>query len=169
MSKNIIRLRLSVQEATVIANLRDRIIPLLVNKEHVECPLCEKLCKVYPRKLNKEMARFIIRIVRRYEQGNDWVHVREVINTNTFASSNGTMLTHWGMLIHKAKDPNNTRDRTSGLWKPTQKAVDFVYERIQVPAHIRLYHDTVVDRSTELIGIREALGVEFNYEELMNG
>jgi len=162
-----VKLNLSVEQHDVLGTIQDEIIALMRNGQHVSCPMCGRLCKIYPRKLNKEMARFIIRLVRRYEVTRDWVHVREIVKTNTFASSNGTMLIQWGMLLHKAKDPRDTKHKTSGLWKPTQRGIDFVYNRVRVPSHLKLYHDVKTGESTTTVNIIEALGESFHYTELM--
>ncbi len=159
---------LTPEEQVVVNGLVDKLQARLEAQELTNCPTCGQLCAEYRRKLNKEMARFIILIVRRYERTKNWVHVREVLNSDTFASSNGTMLAHWGMLVHKPKDPKDKKHKTSGYWKPTQLAIDFVHGRVTVPAYIKIYDGTVTEHSAEQISIREALGVEFNYEELMS-
>ena len=129
------------------------------------CPCCGKWCKVYPRKLSAQMARFLIRLVRVYARTEDWVHVREVHGrTAEKAATDASYLKHWGLLVPRPKDPMM---KSSGYYKPTQLGVDFVFNRILVRKKGFFWNNTAIDWSDATTDINDALGDGFDYAELM--
>jgi hypothetical protein len=59
--------------------------------------------------------------------------------------------------------------KTSGYWRITQRGVDFVHGSLRVERWMMVYNDEVLEKSTEFVSIRECLGKEFRYDELMRG
>jgi len=147
---------------------RDRVFANLDNGSF--CPCCGQFCKLYKRKLNSGMSAALIWIVRRYERERDWINVprdapRFVLRTKEYGTTR-----HWGLLMQKPHDPEDDdgQTKTSGLWKPTEKGIRFVHNRISIPKRVHLYNNQVLGWSEERITIEEALGSPFNYAELMS-
>ena len=72
------------------------------------CPCCTRLVKLYPRKLNSQMARFLCRLARltREQPKKDWFHVREMMPSGAHkASSDGSYLKYWGFVRAKQAAP----------------------------------------------------------------
>ena len=76
-------------------------------------------------------------------------------------------LYHWGLIEEMAKDPGDTTRRTSGLWRPTEKGVQFVQCLLQVPKRVYLYNNEILGWDDQTVTIRDALGTKFDYAELM--
>lgn len=134
----------------------------------VACPCCGQRCKVYTRRINSALARFLIWLVRSYEENPRWIHIREFpMIQNRRGGGDFAKLVHFGLLEQQSNEDDRTK-RTSGYWKPLQKANDFVYRRIDLPVYVRLYDNIPQGFSDTRITIEQCLGQQFNYEELMS-
>jgi len=132
----------------------------------IECPCCRQFCKIYKRKLNSGMARSLIWLVRTYLRGKDWINVPKRAPGYVVSNRDYAKLAHWE-LIEQMPNTDPTK-RTSGMWRPTQGGIDFVFGRISVAARVHLYNNEVVGFSSKRTTIEEALGDKFDYQELMS-
>jgi len=134
----------------------------------VACPCCGQFAKVYKRKLNSQMARFLVRLyaMDRRRKKKRWFHAREIVGGTDKASSDGTYLEHWRMIEAKPKEDGDT-GRTSGMWGITESGRAFVEGRIDANRHVVLYNNELLDWSEETVTLQEALGDKFDYIELM--
>jgi hypothetical protein len=128
--------------------LRDRVA------KGAECPCCTQYAKIYRRKLNSGMAISLIRMYR--AGGTGWVDVTIEIPARHREEGK---LRYWDLV-----EPGTTR----GVWKVTPKGEEFVKEEIKVPSHVDIYDDKMLRLVGDPIGIRDALGSKFDYEELMS-
>ena len=149
---------LEAAQSALMAWLRQKKIKL--------CPCCGQKVKIYPRKLNVNMARWLIWLVKAYKEERRWWSVNEgPVLQNRKGGGDFAKLVHWG-LIRERIDEGSSK-RKSGFWKPTQKGAMFVRGKIDVPSHVHLYNNEIVGWSDEPVTIEEALGKEFSYRELM--
>ena len=126
-----------------------------------DCPCCGQFVKVYKRKLNSNMVRFLIDLVRIWQANpEEWVSYLSCF----FRGRDYNYLTHWGLGSIQA--PLDDK-RTSGLWKPTPLGIQFARGKAAVPSHLYVYNNCVVNASQSTVMIEEALGNKFNYQELM--
>jgi hypothetical protein len=135
-------------------------------EEGTTCPCCDKYCKIYKRKLNSTMAYALIWIVKRYQATGALINIpreapKPISNTHQHAT-----LRHWG-LVESAPVAKGQDKKHSGLWRPTQRGIDFVHRRIKVPSHLYEYNNEVQSWSDTHITIDIALGTKFSYKELM--
>jgi hypothetical protein len=128
------------------------------------CPCCGRHVQVYKRKLTRDMARFVVLLLKEYRKiPGTWVDVRLFpVRGGDYAK-----VAHWGLAILKENE-SDPEKKNSGLWKPTQLGVRFAVGAEKVPSHVHLYLNEVVGYSHRLIDVREALGSGFRYDELMN-
>lgn len=149
--------------------LRDRA------REGEICPCCEQYVKVYKRALNAQMARWLIWLVRCYRQsvlasdGNDSIKQWVDIKGSPVRGGDYAKLVHWALVEHKRNEKDATR-KDSGLWRPTQRGVDFVFRRCSVPSHVYLYDNRRLnwdDNTIRQVTVVDCLDKKFNYEELM--
>ena len=147
-----------------------------------KCPCCNQFARVYKRKLNVSMARFLIWLVRseaktlsvmasvnRTQQGtyktsdrqNLWTDIRKCeVRGGDYAK-----LVHWGLARAKVND--DTKKRTSGFWQTTKLGRRFAYREVSLPSHVFLYDSQVIGYFDTRITIDQALGERFDYRELM--
>ena len=138
---------------------------LRANQE-ASCPCCGRLVKIYRRKLNSGLSRCMIWLVSEYRKTKTWVDVTETCPRHVLSSSSDRgLLIHW-KLIEKKENYDDSK-RTSGIWIPTQKGMDFVDNKISVPSHVVLVDNKVIGWSDEQVKITRTLGSKFNYTELM--
>ena len=126
----------------------------------IACPCCGQYAKVYNRKFNANMARFLISLFRRHEE-LEWVHYRKC----NFTGRDYPYVSLWGLAETNCSD--ETTKRMSGFWRLTPNGRLFVQGRIRVPSHCYLYNNEALHFSDTWTTIREALGKKFNYAELM--
>jgi hypothetical protein len=136
-------------------------------KQGAYCPCCKQHVKVYRRALGSQMVRWLIWLVRVFEQlpktaDGGWVNIKE----SPVRGGDYGKLVHWGVV--ESRSNSDPALRTSGLWRPTAKGIDFVQQRIALPSHVVLYNNEIMAFSDETIKIREALGKRFDFAELMN-
>ena len=145
------------KEGTSLAAAQDLV--LQKREKGVDCPCCGQYVKVYKRKLNVNMVNFLASLVKTYQYTQDWVSYRKC----KFRGRDYSYLTCWG-LAFTGRDVSGKR-RTTGLWKPTQKGIDFVQGTIKVPTHVFLLDNEVQGFSSSLTFLSDVDG--FNFHELM--
>jgi hypothetical protein len=143
---------------TTIKDAQLNLRSALLAGELVNCPCCQQKCKIYKRKLNANMARFLISLMRHEE--TEWVHYKEC----DFTGRDYPYVSLWGLA--ETRGSGETAKRMSGFWRLTPKGRSFVQGGLRISSHIKLYNNTVgaYEGSTS---IQEALGSKFDYAELM--
>jgi hypothetical protein len=134
--------------------------------EGVECPCCKKWAQRYIRKVDSLMARYLISLYEAHRRTKKtWVKFLEVTKGNTHGTYYYSR--HWG--LSETQNESTEKRRGTGLWRLTNKGRDFVLGKISIPKLARIYRNEADWFSPEEIHIRDALGKEFNYKELMQG
>jgi len=131
------------------------------------CPCCSKLVKVYRRRLHQEMALFLFKLFRRHQLYPRFYTMLELYPESNKAASDGSYLPHWG-LVEKS-DGVNTADAPAGLYKMTDKGIQFLHNQEYVPSHVHLLNNRVVGWSDSRTNVQQALGIKFKYDELLYG
>lgn len=132
-----------------------------------ECPCCGQMVKLYKRRLNSAAALYLIDLLKKSGgKAGVAVHITEIGKASTSGGS-FAQLAHWDLIkpIHNT----DTSKRTSGQWCITAKGVDFVRGTITVPAYTFQFDGKCLGSSDERISIKQALGVKFDYSDLMAG
>jgi len=131
----------------------------------IDCPCCKQRVQLYRRRLNSEMARWLILLSRVFlSNGRRWVSVKDSPLKET-RGGDYAKLQHWGLIEQR---PNtDEKKRTSGYWRPTTKGVNFAKNRTRVPSHIYIFNNTVYGQSEETVSIVDALGVKFDYRDVV--
>lgn len=149
-----------------LSQTREEVMKRIADGEQVRCPVCDQNCKMYKRKLNAMQAVFLCWLVRRWvANGGGWIDVPKEY-PRKIGGEYGK-LAHWKLAELKTNDDDPSK-RTSGLWRPTQKGIDFASETITVPKYVFLYNNELHSVSEEHTTIRESLGEKFDYSELMS-
>jgi len=136
------------------------------NKENGSlCPCCAQLCRVYYRKFNRNMAKFLISLAKKSTETKKWVHYKEC----DFFSRDYAAITYWGLAVVRKSDGETKK--SSGYWLPTRKGVDFIEDKIKIPSHAIIFNGKVDwsrgGFSNRELTIKEALGEWYSHEELM--
>lgn len=159
---------LSLVGAVTVDDARRQVERAAYDKKGGSCPCCGQQVKVYTRHINSALAQFLIWIVRSYEDNPRWIHIREFpMIQNRRGGGDFAKLVHYGLLEQQPNEEDKSK-RTSGYWKPTQKANDFVHKRIRLPEYVQLYDNFVQGFAAKQVDIEHCLGQQFDYSELMS-
>ena len=131
------------------------------------CGLCLRYIKVYKRKINSSMARWLIGLVRRYVVEPRWISVAEPWSKRINSRENSKFV-YWGMVEQKQKGEEEKNKRTSGYWKPTPAGIAFARRECAVTKYKFIYKNKVIYEEGPQVTIVDALADDFNYEELMS-
>lgn len=126
-----------------------------------DCPLCGQTAKMYRRKINAGMARSLITMYRL--NALDWVHVRDI----GAASREEGKLAYWGLIEEQRATANH--GGRAGYWRVTPRGESFLRGLITVDKYARVYDGKLYGFTGGPVGIRDALGTKFSYEDLMKG
>jgi hypothetical protein len=135
-------------------------------QEGAVCPCCSQYVKIYKRKLNSGMARTLVWIVRSTDS-YEWIEVAKKAPKYVLRSNEHGKLAHWGLV--EQQPSTSAKAKNSGIWRATPDGIEFVYKKIDVPSHVFLYNNKVLRFSDTRTTIEEALGKNFDYQELMKG
>jgi hypothetical protein len=145
-----------------LGEAREILAKKLFDGEEIICPTCTQKCKVYPRKINKTMAKTLVTM---FLAGaiHHFVHTPSLDGDTHEASQ----LSWWGLIEDEgSRRPDGGR---AGYWKMTKKGEQFIQGQIQVPKLAQVYDGIVYGfDDNEMINIDDALGSPFDYKELMN-
>lgn len=129
------------------------------------CPCCKQFAKIYKRPIYGTMAKHLINLYwASHIADGAYCHISSFCpkHPGDFAK-----LVYWGLVEEKPKDEDNTSTRTSGFWKITEKGKQFVLNQISIPSHIRLYDGKLLGTTGQQVTIKDVLGKDFDYDELM--
>jgi len=131
-------------------------------QKKVPCPCCKQDVKVYKRQINRTMAKALIRL---HFFDEEWVHVPSVIGFSRMGGDFAKM--GWFGLVEEKDEIKDDGNPHAGFWRITELGRQYVREQAKVPSFILIYNNRVLKSSEDQIGIRDALGKKFNYDELM--
>lgn len=133
------------------------------------CPCCNQIIKVYKRALNSVMSRCLIRLYVIDKNNNKYHHVKKIVSGISDTGTNDfSKLKYYGFIEEQPKDSSNTKTRTSGFWRITEKGRLFVENKTSAESHIYLCNASLLGFSETKTSIIESLGKKFNYNELMS-
>jgi len=138
----------------------------------VDCPCCGQYVKLYKRKLNAGMARFLIGLYRlgkknigdMYFSPSAVLEEMEIPNTQALDYS---ILKHFSFI--KENDDKRENKSKAGFWMLTSSGEQFVLQNILTAMYVHVYDNRLFSTSGDSIRIKEALGGKFIYDELMSG
>jgi hypothetical protein len=129
----------------------------------VICPCCGLKNKIYKRKLNSGQALALIIFFRHLNaNGTTEAQVRDIQDKRFHMNREFAKLRYWGLIAE------NEEER--GRWGLTDKGQEFVTGSLAVPKHCYVFDDVCLGvAEDEQTTIRQALGDDFDFDELMSG
>lgn len=141
----------------------------LLAGESTSCPCCGQFAKVYKRKITTAMARVLIEMYRRGGEHRDWVSLPTICNDLRIGSRGDQSATTRWRLIERRPGQRDDGAKSTGWYRLTPLGVDFVRGVAKVPKYVRVYDNRVLETLGTQVSIRNALGVRFDYSDLMAG
>jgi len=133
--------------------------------EGTHCPCCGRWSKVNGRPFNSTMARGLIWLARKAGAERRWVDIPKEAPRWLVKSNQISITAHWGFV--EAKESTDPKKKTTGLWRPTPRGVGFAKGRIKVRQRVHTFNNQVVGWSGPEVDVKEALGKNFDYAEVM--
>lgn len=138
--------------------------------EGVECPVCGQFAKVYKRALRAALVVSLIHIYKffRTNPATEWLddtpaYLRTV---GTYTTNDVALLRHWRLLEPRPGVRGDGSWRT-GSFRITHEGRAFVRGVLKVPRFAVLYNQELLQLEGDLISVKDALGDDFDYSELM--
>ena len=127
------------------------------------CPCCDSFLKMYRRKISSSSARALITLASHQK----WVDYKTVYATKNGIVGDFSKLRYWGVVENMPEVDLNADKRGSGLWRITQKGMDFVMNKIPLPKYVFLYQGKLKGFGSDLCKIKDCLGEKWSYSEIM--
>ena len=159
------RIHLKLPGSTPLAEARSEMLWHIETKNGVECPCCNRTNKVYPRGIHWQSAAWLCVLIKKYITEPRWYAVTE------FSSRGGdyAKLRYWD-LVELKKEVEGDK-RTSGLWKPTKKGIEFAQGKIRIPSKALIYNGNLLgfdcDNDVDILDILETSKGQFRWSEVM--
>ena len=138
------------------------------------CPCCTQMVKLYHRPITSSMAYALI-LLYKYVEASDgiieYIHMNNYLNSLDIPfpvkSGDNAKLRYWGLIEEKVEIRKDGSKR-AGYWRVTELGKQFARGEIGVQQYARVFSSKCYGLAGEHIGIRDALGKKFNYNELMS-
>ena len=127
-----------------------------------DCPCCGRFGKIYPRAVNKTMAKSLIWLAGNKTGG--WVNVPELAPRWLVRSNQLASLRWWGLV--ERNDENLGDEKHSGYWRATPRGRLFAGDLIRIPKKVFTYAGVPTGFSEEHIRISEVIP-KFSYSDVM--
>lgn len=124
--------------------------------EGVTCPVCDRLAKVYSRKIDRQMARGLLAQYRAV--GQAMTDTRDIWPKSGSGGPTTPLLRHWGILEEGDEDRH---------WRVTDLGVQWIHGYALVPSHALLYNNGCLGLDGDPFTFRQALREPFDLDELM--
>jgi len=171
--KNLIEKYGSVEEATNI--MKGNMFTTEVMHKGCKCPVCNQNVKLQKYSISAETTKCLIKLYKLNKKHPEkvWFHVARDIKISITVSGAFAKMRHWGLIEQQQKSSSITHKKTSGMWRITDKGIDFVLMRITIPKFIKTYNqkfygfaDVVNDKDND-VSISDTLSTKFNYQDLL--
>jgi hypothetical protein len=142
------------------------------------CPCCRQEVKMYTREITSTMAYTLILLHRHFSVDKSWLHVPKFLSQMSAIGSavrggDFAKLRYWGLLEakqdEKKADKRKDGSKRVGFYRMTDKGHQFVKGEIKIPTAALVYNGKHFGFTPGEVTIQEALGKEFNYNDLMAG
>jgi hypothetical protein len=130
------------------------------------CPCCERKVKRYKNPLTSGYAIWLISLVKMYMKKERYYHVREFGLTIAPEMHDMGKARHWKLCEQEPNKDDPTK-KCSGMWRPTQLGIDFVFRNEMIPEYEIRENQEVLFFEGDMVNIDYCLGENFNYEKLM--
>jgi len=99
-------------------------------------------------------------------RNDDYFHVNRFGADGTIGGD-FAKLAYWG-LIEAELVADGSKSRTSGMWRISFLGIAFVEDRLRIKEFAEIFDGKRICLSGNMLGIKDALGNKFNYQELMD-
>lgn len=138
------------------------------------CACCGQKVVAYRHKVTWAQACALTILVDLYEEDPGHHHITNIKRvTRKRTREPDLILSHFSVmakwdLIEDQPNIDKPDQRTSGMWKPTQAGIDYVYNRITIPKYLWVYNNRIQRETGGQIGIDRSVQEQFSWLEMQN-
>lgn len=144
-----------------LAEARARLVELIA--EGVRCPVCDQHAQSYRWSLYASAVRLLVRL---WWAGGTTEFIESKTVKMPGQGGDVSRLRHWGLVEQAPQRPDGGK---SGWWRVTQLGEDFVLDKERLPKYVYVFDGECLATNGQLVGIKDALGKNFNYVEMLAG
>lgn len=134
-----------------------------------DCPCCGQFTKRYKYKFSENICKFLLALYKIRLKSERFVHVKEILNVDSsILMSRDFLRPHYFGLIEEGKNEDTDKKKRSGLWRLTDKGVQFCQRSIGVPKYVVIYNNTILGFEGDQVYIDDFWGDYFSYREAMS-
>lgn len=125
------------------------------------------------------MAYVLVLMYRHFQTSDDWLDMAQYLENMVAIGSEvkggeWSKLRYWNLIVERPPEKRTVLDtkppvKTKGMYRITDAGKRFVLCTLKVPRSVWVYNNKVLEVSKKNVTIRECLGKEFKYEDLMAG
>lgn len=132
--------------------------------EHNPCPCCGRYAQVYRRTIHKNLIVFMFAMRQAQKDAEGYVDVPDLLRRFR-AARDFCILKYWELIEQR---PNHDEKiRTSGKYRLTLTGELFLEGRLRLPKFALVFDDKAIGFSSELVGLKDIAGEQFDYSELV--
>jgi len=129
------------------------------------CEFCGHVRRTYTRRLPRADLPSLIRLWHCNEEGQEWVHVRELQGKS--GGGDFAKYRYWDLIRARMNDDASKKD--SGIWSLTPRGVAFLLGDLSIHSHAVVVDGECVGFSGTLLSVYAAFRTSgFDYAELMS-
>lgn len=156
----------------VLNELREPLMKAAESRKTNDCPLCNQSVHINKDKQTDSSTKNLLNLYYLTKESPDI----EYFPSHKFCKGrNGAgrfaALRYHDFIIESVANKESTNDgqkKNTGLWKLTDKGIDYCEGRIKIPKYILTYNRKFIGTDGPLMSIDEFLNEQFHYRKLMD-
>jgi hypothetical protein len=152
-------------DEVTLAQARDYLRRVALGKG-ATCPCCDGFTRFYVRHLNVTQCKALVWLAVASGPDFRWVDIPQEAPKGIVRSNQYATMRHWKLVERLPKDPEQTKTKTSGIWRPTPLGRQFAYGQASVIDAVIIYKGTRMAFHGEPVHIMDVRG-GFDYAQTM--
>lgn len=131
------------------------------------CECCGQFVKIYSRKINSSMVLVLLLLYK--NKIRDYIHIENYLKQigRLELRADFAKLRFWGFL-DKLEEKRADNSNRNGYYKISGRGIMFCEGKIKAKERAVIFNNRLQSLEGKEISIIDALGIKFNYNELMN-
>jgi len=132
------------------------------------CPCCGQFAKRYRYCFSENVCRFLMVLYRIRKSTSRFIHVTEILKYDPqILMSRDFLRPAFYGLIEEAPNPDDAKKKRSGLWRISNRGVDFCEGQLEIQKYVVMYDGRVLWYEEPWVKIWDFNGEHFNYQDAM--
>lgn len=137
-----------------------------------QCPCCLQHVQIYKRPLTASMIQAMVLLYHAPANADGFVHVEQYLKSVKCSSAirgDVSKLRFWNFIQPKDTGEDTKIKRGNGYYKLLQAGKDFIFARIQVHSHAKIYNNCFLGYDGKLVTVHSVVKKKFDLQKLLEG